>query len=145
MGDDGISWDTVGRQGVSNRNFRRQMFAASPSRLQEVVRSRGSGDYRWRFVFCLCSIWDGGQTVCKPGSVPPISGDGHSSGTFVAERLARPTRAAARKARPAARLSPCCLPLLLGLAPGGVSPAAAVAGGAVRSYRTISPLPPAAR
>src|SRR5437899_5374039 len=43
------------------------------------------------------------QTVCKPGSVPPESGDGHSSGTFVAERLARPTRAAARKARPAAR------------------------------------------
>src|SRR6266849_2100681 len=35
------------------------------------------------------------------------------------------------------------LPLLLGLAPGGVCPAAAVAGGAVRSYRTISPLPPA--
>ena len=36
-----------------------------------------------------------------------------------------------------------CLPLLLGLAPGGVYPAAAVAGGAVRSYRTVSPLPPA--
>src|SRR6516162_11595968 len=36
-------------------------------------------------------------------------------------------------------------PLLLGLAPGGVFPAAAVAGGAVRSYRTISPLPPARR
>src|SRR6266581_2162131 len=35
------------------------------------------------------------------------------------------------------------LPLLLGLAPGGVCPATAVAGGAVRSYRTISPLPPA--
>src|SRR5579864_5884726 len=34
------------------------------------------------------------------------------------------------------------LPLLLGLAPGGVFPAAPVAGGAVRSYRTISPLPP---
>src|SRR4051794_23414561 len=32
----------------------------------------------------------------------PLGGDGHSSGTFVAERLARPTRAAARKARPAA-------------------------------------------
>src|SRR5438309_4078880 len=31
-----------------------------------------------------------------------MDGDGHSSGTFVAERLARPTRAAARKARPAA-------------------------------------------
>ena len=35
-----------------------------------------------------------------------------------------------------------CLPLLLGLAPGGVFPAAAVTGGAVRSYRTVSPLPP---
>ena len=44
------------------------------------------------------------QTVCKPGSVPlrVCGGDGHSSGTSVAERLARPTRAAARKARPAA-------------------------------------------
>src|SRR5947209_12435134 len=84
------------------------------------------------------------RVLSRPGD-KPLGGDGHSSGTFVAERLARPTRAAARKARPAARLSPCCLPLLLGLAPGGVCPAAAVAGGAVRSYRTISPLPPAAR
>src|SRR5207244_4719466 len=72
----------------------------------------------------------------------PRGGDGHSSGTFVAERLARPTRAAARQARPAASASRRRLPLLLGLAPGGVYPAAAVAGGAVRSYRTISPLPP---
>ncbi len=36
------------------------------------------------------------------------------------------------------------LPPLLGLAPGGVCPAAPVAGGAVRSYRTLSPLPAAA-
>src|SRR5437764_3005685 len=47
------------------------------------------------------------------------------------------------KAHPAAPANRPCLPLLLGLAPGGVYPAAAVAGGAVRSYRTISPLPPA--
>ncbi len=33
------------------------------------------------------------------------------------------------------------LPPLFGLAPGGVCHAAAVAGGAVRSYRTLSPLP----
>jgi len=56
-------------------------------------------------MFFLCSSGDNCQTVCKPGSVPPrpnsLSGDGHSSGTFVTERLARPTRAAARKARPA--------------------------------------------
>src|SRR5437763_2392280 len=53
-------------------------------------------------MFLLRSIIQKAQTVCKPGSVPPESGDGHSSGTFVAERLARPTRAAARKVRPAA-------------------------------------------
>jgi hypothetical protein len=35
-----------------------------------------------------------------------------------------------------------CLPLLLGLAPGGVFPAVPIASDAVRSYRTISPLPP---
>ena len=92
---------------------------------------------------------DNRQTVCKPGSVPSkpksLSRAGHSSGTFVTERLARPTRAAARKARPATLTQgQRRLPLLLGLAPGGVYPAAAVAGGAVRSYRTISPLPPAA-
>ena len=86
------------------------------------------------------------QTVCKPGSVPRERGDGHSSGTFVAERLARPTRAAARQARPAAPvIGQRRLPLLLGLAPGGVCRAAAVAGSAVRSYRTISPLPPPGR
>src|SRR6266481_7450979 len=55
----------------------------------------------------------------------------------------RPTRAAARRLARHLRITPGCLPLLLGLAPGGVFPAAAVAGGAVRSYRTVSPLPPA--
>jgi len=33
------------------------------------------------------------------------------------------------------------VPSLLGLAPGGVYPATPVSGGAVRSYRTLSPLP----
>jgi len=33
------------------------------------------------------------------------------------------------------------VPPLFGLAPGGVYPAAPVTGGAVRSYRTLSPLP----
>src|SRR5271154_6034689 len=35
-----------------------------------------------------------------------------------------------------------CLPFLLGLAPGGVFPAIVITDNAVRSYRTISPLPP---
>src|SRR5258707_5876751 len=55
----------------------------------------------------------------------------------------RPERRRGRLARQHGR-KPCCPPLLLGLAPGGVYPAAAVAVSAVRSYRTISPLPPAA-
>ena len=36
-------------------------------------------------------------------------------------------------------------PFLLGLAPSGVYHAAVVAAGAVRSYRTLSPLPAGAR
>jgi hypothetical protein len=63
--------------------------------------------------------------------------DGHSSGTPVAGRLARPTRTAAWK--PACRPKPD-MPSLLGLAPGGVCRAVPVAGNAVRSYRTLSPL-----
>ena len=86
------------------------------------------------------------QTVCKPGSVPPGAagspeapkGDGHSSGTPVAEHLTRPTRAAARKHACGPKPG---MPPLFGLAPGGVCPAATVTGGAVRSYRTLSPLP----
>ena len=39
----------------------------------------------------------------------------------------------------AQRVAP--VPSLFGLAPGGVCPAACVAAGAVRSYRTVSPLP----
>ena len=56
----------------------------------------------------------------------------------------RPERRRGRPARqrPQVVIRGRRLPLLLGLAPGGVCPAAAVAGGAVRSYRTISPLPP---
>ena len=73
------------------------------------------------------------ESACKPGSV----GDSHSSGTHVAVRLKRPTRGHARAARRGARpLVP-----LFGLAPGGVYPATGVTVGAVRSYRTISPLP----
>ena len=59
--------------------------------------------------------------------------DGYSSGTPVTGRLTRPTRTAIRKTDP--------VPSLFGLAPGGACHAACVAARAVRSYRTISPLP----
>jgi hypothetical protein len=67
------------------------------------------------FVFCSQSDengrkvwWKKCQTAYKPGSVPAPRGamDDHSSGTSVAGRLARPTRAALAKTQPAAPV-PC--------------------------------------
>ena len=90
----------------------------------------------------------GGGALVETGARRPVSRvlsvdvrprDGHSSGTPVTGRLARPTRAAG----PETDLARSCdrdAPPLLGLAPGGVCRAAPVAGHAVRSYRTLSPL-----
>src|SRR6202166_1802671 len=90
------------------------------------------------------------QPACKPGSVGhrPLARtirDGHSSGTTFARCLEQPTRTASLT-------SPCgviahrannpALPSLFGLAPGVVCHAGSVAGAAVRSYRTFSPLLP---
>lgn len=63
---------------------------------------------------------------------------GHSSGTAVAGRLEQPTRATGLKkaVRDRSRVPP-----LFGFAPGGVCRAVRVAASAVRSYRTLSPLP----
>src|SRR5690349_4926503 len=81
------------------------------------------------------------QPACKPGSVRrrlAPARDGHSSGTPVARRLEQPTRAADPDIDPEDCSS---APPLFGFAPGGVCRAAPVAGRAVRSYRTVSPLP----
>src|SRR5204862_6260194 len=77
-----------------------------------------------RITFFICSRKPRLPDGCKPGSVPPESGDGHSSGTFVTERLARPTRAAARKARPAtlAEASAACRSYLVLLPVGFTLP-----------------------
>src|SRR5205085_1059778 len=89
-----------------------------------------------------------GQTVCKPGSVPPLDNALGRGWPFIWDarrRAPRATDPSGGAEGPPGGLSrdSTRLPLLLGLAPGGVYPAATVAGGAVRSYRTISPLPPA--
>ena len=81
------------------------------------------------------------QPACKPGSVRrrlAPARDGHSSGTPVARRLEQPTRAADPDIDPKDCSS---APPLFGFAPGGVCRAVPVAGHAVRSYRTVSPLP----
>ncbi len=81
------------------------------------------------------------RTACKPGSVRAVlARDGHSSGTRLAARLARPTRAAGREPPRSAPFGDD-RPPLFGLAPGGVYRAAPVTGSAVRSCRTLSPLP----
>ena len=80
------------------------------------------------------------QPAYKPGSVrPAVLGrrDGHSSGTPVTRRVKQPTRMTGPDG-PTARAATS---FLFGLAPGGVCRAASVAGRAVRSYRTVSPLP----
>ena len=88
------------------------------------------------------------QPACKPGSgrhrpLARTIRDGHSSGTMFAHGLEQPTRTASLT-------SPCgcyrfreqpALPSLFGFAPGVVCHAVSVAGYAVRSYRTFSPLP----
>jgi len=61
-----------------------------------------------------------------------VRGGGHLSRPAVTDRLKRPTRWIDTRAG---------LTSLLGLAGGGVYPASVVTGAAVRSYRTISPLP----
>src|SRR5688500_17374994 len=63
-------------------------------------------------------------------------GDDHSSRPAIAGGLQRPTR---RRRRAVG--SPAGEASLFGLAPCGVLPATRVATGAVRSYRTFSPLP----
>ena len=77
-----------------------------------------------------------GQAACKPGSVP-LRG--------MTIPLGRPSPGASSD-RPRQRIRKPILreprlPPRLGLAPGGGCPATPVAGGAVRSYRTLSPLP----
>jgi hypothetical protein len=49
-------------------------------------------------TMCATTATEKGQTACKPGSVrPKMERDDHSSGTHLAMRLTRPTRAAGRK------------------------------------------------
>ena len=68
------------------------------------------------------------ESTDKPGSVV----DSHFSGIVIAHNLKQPTRI---------QRGPRLNGFLFGLAPSGVCPAIFVTKNAVRSYRTISPLP----
>ncbi len=79
------------------------------------------------------------QTVCKPGSVPRLP-------AAMAIPLGRTLRGASsnqpgRQRGKRLRCREAATPSLFGLAPGEVCRAGPIAGPAVRSYRTFSPLP----
>ena len=79
-----------------------------------------------------------GQTICKPGSVR-----GFPPWTVIPLGRTLPFASSNQPGR-LGRSGPCtlpCAPSLFGLAPGGVCRAASVTRRAVRSYRTLSPLP----
>ena len=80
---------------------------------------------------------DGTRLKKEPADKPGSVWDDHSSGMSVAGHLVRPTRRRLRATGCQGRIS------LFGLAPEGVCRAAPVTGDAVRSYRTLSPLPAA--
>src|SRR5882757_2546610 len=117
-------------------------MARGPARYAEPLILGKTRFLRKRFRFRY-------QPACKPGFVGhrPLARtirDGHSSGTMFAHCLEQPTRTASLT-------SPCgvfaqseqpALPSLFGFAPGVVCHAGSVAGPAVRSYRTFSPLLP---
>ena len=85
------------------------------------------------------------QTAYKPGSVPVEAVAGIDDGwPFIWDARYRTPRATNPGNGAKTRVDPACtepvLPLF-DLAPGGVYPAAFVTEVAVRSYRTLSPLP----
>ena len=94
------------------------------------------------------SNWD--QTACKPGSVPPAFRRTRRSFLWTAHCwtvLATYPDGSGRR-RPYLARTPSGkarvetgAPSLFGLAPGGACHAVPIAGAAVRSYRTLSPLP----
>ncbi len=78
------------------------------------------------------------QSISRVLSFLQAKMDDHSSRRSVAKPLKQPTRGIKCESSPVGYTN---LSLLFGLAPGGVYPATFVTKGAVRSYRTISPLP----
>jgi len=151
-----MTWYRLGFKVSSNKKTKRNRLLArkAPSSDQPVVVEfrvfhKVEANYVLYLFYSNCLIYVAGNQNKQRTFIGSVRGpvsrvlssvvprDGHSSGTPVAGRLTRPTRAAGAETR----LSVAGLPPLHGLAPGGVCPADGVAAIAVRSYRTLSPLP----
>lgn len=137
----------------SPESIRRQSQWMNGFRVRDFVAPRNDGGQNGEGSDALTSNPSlRYQPACKPGSVghrplPRTMRDGHSSGTMFAHGLEQPTRTAgltSPRGVIACANSPL-KPSLFGFAPGGVYHAGSVAGAAVRSYRTFSPLLPPRR
>ena len=110
-----------------------------------MVFRRASRHYLPRVRGRTAANPDKSRALARGGSRPVsrvLSLSNHSSGIHVTVNLKRPTRKHARTALP--RVGPeayAKATFLFGLAPGGVCRADSVTRVAVRSYRTVSPLP----
>ena len=92
------------------------------------------------------AVEKGNQADCKPGSVVrPRQGAEGGRWPFIWDARCRAPRAINPGGGVRKRASWNHVPPLLDLAPGGVCRAVCVAAAAVRSCRTLSPLPPALR
>ena len=140
MGDCGNLQPDPGPAGKGSAADRRRGTGPSDPEWDDQARERAAAGAqwaldRWDFVGRRAKKW---ESADKPGSVV----SNHPSGTHVAVRLKQPTRKPLRAAgtSPKARALPYLALLQVGFA---VPPN--VATGAVRSYRTLSPLPATTR
>ena len=156
LGINGIAWDIMGVNGlkVAQHGLTNGFATAKTAGFSVGYRpafmnagsSRNGAPMRRRKDHSGASI--GGwkrrcQTVCKPGSVHPANGAGWP---FIWDVRRRTPRATDPGGGSETRLpAEAGVPPLFGFAPGGVYHAADVAAGAVRSYRTLSPLPSRSR
>jgi len=100
-----------------------------------VKRTGGGRSFLWAVHYCAALATYPGVVTRRAGTFPAVPA--------VQAQLAWSERTAGSGAptSPACGLVGVSDPPLFGLAPCGVYPATAIAGGAVRSYRTFSPLP----
>ena len=145
MGTYGITWDNLDRQ--FNRSRQTRLNTAGTRRLE-----RGLELIRLNFSFA-CGIETGkprraqnrGKSASRP--VSRVLWGGLLRARVTAIHLGRPLPDASRNQPERLAWKPAgtgrgSTSLLFGLAPGGVYRAGSVAGPAVGSYPTLSPLPP---
>ncbi len=152
MGYHGLLWEsmplTVNKQLRNNNKSRFQPSGSRQSQRAKCIRKRQARNIAANcgdILFSLCSCFGGkGGKRARRSVSRVLSPRAGACGRWPfiwdarrrTPRATHPDRGAETRLRTCARVQS-----LFGLAPGGVCHAVAVAGDAVRSYRTLSPLP----